>query len=70
MTLSNMRAQGVPLARLICELCHHAACRASMPGPIGVPVQWFAARIVCTICGIPGADARPSPLPTLRFALS
>jgi hypothetical protein len=47
-----------------------ANMRAQRVRSLGVPAQWFAARIVCTTCGIPGADARPNSLSTWRFALS
>jgi hypothetical protein len=59
MTLGNMRAQGVRSLSVSCWLCHHGAVLVVDPWPDDVPVPSFAPRMVCTGCGIVGADARP-----------
>ncbi len=51
MTLGNMRANGVR--------CHHRAILSADSWPDHVPVPSFGPRMVCTGCGIIGADARP-----------
>jgi hypothetical protein len=50
MTLGNVRANGVRSLDVSCWLCHHRA----------IPVPAFGPRMVCTVCGIIGADARPN----------
>jgi len=56
MTLGNMRANGVRSLDVCCWVCHHRAER----WPDDVPVPSFEPRMVCTHCGIIGADARPN----------
>ena len=60
MTLDNMRAQGVRSLSVTCWLCHHGAVLAVDRWPDDVPVPSFGPRMVCTGCGIAGADARPN----------
>jgi hypothetical protein len=60
MTLGNMRANGVHLLAVSCQLCHHEAIISAAPWPDDVPVPVFGPRMVCTRCGIIGADARPN----------
>ena len=60
MTLGNMRSLGVRSLAVSCELCHHAAVLSAEPWPDHVPVPSFGPRMVCTSCGIIGADARPN----------
>jgi hypothetical protein len=60
MTLGNMRSLGVRSLAVSCELCHHAAVLSAEPRPDHVPVPTFGRRMVCTRCGIIGADARPN----------
>jgi hypothetical protein len=55
MTLANMRSLSVS-----CLLCHHRAVLAVDRWPDQAPVPAFGPRMVCTGCGIVGADARPN----------
>jgi hypothetical protein len=59
MTLDNMRANGVRSIAVSCWRCHHEAVLSADPWPDHVPVPTFGPRMVCTRCGIVGADARP-----------
>jgi hypothetical protein len=54
MTLANMRAQGVRSLSVSCWLCHHDRWRDEVPLPSLGP------RMVCSSCGIVGADVRPN----------
>jgi hypothetical protein len=60
MTLGNMRANGVYALAVSCHLCRHEAVISAAPWPDDVPVPTFGPRMVCTRCGIVGADARPN----------
>jgi hypothetical protein len=55
-----MRAQGVRSLSITCELCHHAAVMNVDAFAETVPVPAFRFRMVCTSCGIIGADVRPN----------
>jgi hypothetical protein len=59
MTLGNMRANGVRSLDVSCWQCHHQAIMSADPWSDDVPVPTFGPRMVCTRCGIIGADARP-----------
>ena len=50
---------GVRSLAVTCELCHHEAVLPVDRWGDAVPVRAFGARMVCTVCGIVGADARP-----------
>ena len=62
MTLGNMRANGVHTLAVWCSGrgCYHEAVLdvAGYPDDIAVPA--FGPRMVCTVCGAIGADARPN----------
>jgi hypothetical protein len=58
--LGNMRANGVRSLDVCCWQCHHRAILSADPWPDHVPVPTFGPRMVCTRCGIIGADARPN----------
>jgi hypothetical protein len=60
MTLGSMRANGVRSLDVSCWECHHRAIMSAEPWPDDVPVPAFGPRIVCTKCGIIGADVRPN----------
>ncbi len=60
MTLANMRAQGVRSLSVSCWLCHHEAVLIADRWPNEVTLPSFGPRMVCTGCGIVGADVRPN----------
>jgi hypothetical protein len=60
MTLGNMRANGVRSLDVCCWVCHHRAIMSADPWPDHVAVPTFGPRMVCTKCGIIGADVRPN----------
>jgi hypothetical protein len=60
MTLANMRDNGVRSLSVTCELYHHEALMNVDAFGDAIPVLAFGPRMVCTSCGIVGADARPN----------
>jgi hypothetical protein len=62
MTLANMRANGVRRLAVYCGAlgCHHEAVLDVSSYPDELPVPAFGPRMVCTVCGAIGADARPN----------
>jgi hypothetical protein len=60
MTLGNMRENGVRSLAVSCWQCQHRAIMSADPWPDHVPVPTFGRRMVCTRCGIVGADVRPN----------
>jgi hypothetical protein len=60
MTLGNMRANGVRSLDVSCWQCHHRTITSADPWPDDAPVPSFGSRMVCTKCGIIGADVRPN----------
>ena len=60
MTLANMRANGVCSLSITCELCHHTAVMTVDKFPDQIVVSSFRTRVLCTCCGIVGADLRPN----------
>jgi hypothetical protein len=60
MTLANMRANGVRSLSVTCELCHREAVMSADAFDDRIPVPAFGPRMVCTGCGIVGADVRPN----------
>jgi hypothetical protein len=60
MTLGNMRDQGVRSLSVSCWLCDHDGVLNADPWPDSVYVPSFGPRMVCTRCGIVGADALPN----------
>jgi len=61
MTLGNMRSLGGHTLAVWCDGRgqHHKVLDVSSYGD-DVPVPSFGPRMVCTICGAIGADARPN----------
>ena len=59
MNLGNMRSLGVRSLAVTCEVCHHRAVLPADRWGDAVLVRAFGPRMVCTRCGIVGADARP-----------
>jgi len=57
-----MRANGVCILALHCGGggCNHDAVIDVSRYPDDMPVPSFSPRMVCTICGAIGADARPN----------
>jgi hypothetical protein len=51
---------GVRSLSVTCELCHHGAVLPADDWSDAVLVRDFRHRMVCSICGIVGADARPN----------
>ncbi len=60
MSLGNMRPQGVRSLSVYCELCHHDAVINVDAFGDAVAVPSFRPRMVCSDCGIIGADVRPN----------
>jgi hypothetical protein len=60
MRLANMRANGVRALWVVCEVCHHEAVLNVDAYADEVTVPSFGPRMVCTCCGIIGADVRPN----------
>ena len=60
MTLGNMRELGVRSLAVTCEMCHHEVVLPADLWSDAVLVRAFAPRMVCIVCGIVGADARPN----------
>jgi hypothetical protein len=61
MTFGDMRANGVHTLAVWCDGLgrHHRVLDVS-GYPDDVPVPAFGPRMVCTVCGAIGADARPN----------
>jgi hypothetical protein len=57
---SSYEKQGVRSLSVSCNLCHHRAVMNVDRFGDAVPVPSFGPRMVCTVCGIVGADARPN----------
>jgi hypothetical protein len=55
-----MRQNGVRSLAVSCAIRHHEATLNVEAWPDHVPVPAFGPRMVCTRCGIVGADARPN----------
>ena len=62
MTLGNTRENGVRSLAITCGAvwCNHHATLDVSGFADGVTVPSFGPRMVCTICGAIGADARPN----------
>ena len=62
MTLGNMRENGVRTLAITCVAmgCHHYAILDASAFADDLAVPSFGPRMVCTVCGAIGADARPN----------
>jgi hypothetical protein len=60
MTFGNMRQNGVRSLAIYCECCHDEAVMNVDQWPTDIPVPACRRRMVCTKCGIIGADVRPN----------
>jgi hypothetical protein len=60
MTLRNMRDNGVRSLSISCHLCRHSAVLNVDSFAETVAVPSFGPRMVCTSCGIIGAEVRPA----------
>jgi hypothetical protein len=60
MTLGNMRELGVRSLDVSCWQGHHHAFVSADRWPDYIAMPTFGPRMVCTSCGIVGADARPN----------
>jgi hypothetical protein len=60
MSLGNMRQNGVRSLSVSCGVCRHTAVINVDTYSETVTVPSFGPRMVCTCCGIIGADVRPN----------
>jgi hypothetical protein len=60
MTLGNMRENGVRSLLVYCSACPRIVVFNVDTYPETEPVLAFGPRMVCTGCGMIGADARPN----------
>ena len=60
MTLGNMRRNGIRSLFVYCHICHHSRDLNVDGYSDELPVPAFGPRMVCTACGMIGADARPN----------
>jgi hypothetical protein len=56
----QLRELGARSLFVSCWNCHHQAVLSAERWPDDVAVPSFGRRMVCTSCGIVGADARPN----------
>jgi hypothetical protein len=59
MDLANMRQNGVRSLDVICHGCRHEVVLNVDQYPGDLLVREFGPRMVCTKCGMVGADGRP-----------
>jgi hypothetical protein len=60
MDLANMRHNGVQWIEVMCHGCRHEVILNVDQYPGDLLVREFGPRIVCTKCGMIGADVRPN----------
>jgi hypothetical protein len=62
MTLRNMLGQGIRSLAIYCgaQHCHHQAVLDVSAFADDVTVPAFGPRMICTVCGAIGGDARPN----------
>jgi hypothetical protein len=59
MTLGNMRENGIHRLFVSCRSCHHSVELNVDHMGDGIEVPSIGPRMVCSRCGMVGADARP-----------
>jgi hypothetical protein len=60
MDLTNMRQNGVRSLLVMCYGCRHEVILSVDQYPGDLLVRAFGPRMVCTKCGMVGADVRPN----------
>ena len=60
MDLANMRQNGVRSIEVVCHGCRHEVILNVDNYPDDLLVREFGPRMVCTKCGMVGADIRPN----------
>jgi hypothetical protein len=60
MDLANMRQNGVRSLDVMCHGCRHEVILNVDQYPGDLLVREFGPRVVCTTCGMVGADVRPN----------
>jgi hypothetical protein len=60
MDLANMRQNGVRSLDVMCHGCRHQVIINVDNYAAALRVRWFGPRMVCTKCGMVGADVRPN----------
>jgi len=60
MDLANMRQNGVRSLDVMCHSCRHEVILNVDQYPDDLLVREFGPRMVCTRCGMVGADVRPN----------
>ncbi len=60
MTLENMHAKGVRSLDVQCNQCRHRVILNVDHLPGDLTISSFGPRMVCTKCGMIGADVRPN----------
>jgi hypothetical protein len=60
MDLANMRQNGVRSLDVMCHACRHQMIINVDNYAAALRVRWFGPRMVCTKCGMVGADVRPN----------
>jgi len=60
-TICHIRGHGCRHLLVYCGSgrCHHSACIKGDWLPDDLPVRSLCGRMVCTVCGMIGADVRP-----------
>jgi hypothetical protein len=60
MALGDMRANGIHSLAVSCRKCWHEVVIDAAPWPDETPLRSLGPRMVCTNCGVAGADVRPN----------
>jgi hypothetical protein len=60
MALGDMRANGIHSLAVSCRKCWHEVVIDAAPWPDETPLPSLGPGMVCTNCGVAGADVRPN----------